>query len=187
MASGLHRAITDGMPTPAAAQCRRKFLRYFPHGFADETYLDWERSYKAAASRAWALALSPTQFSRMLKTGQFREIAAEAIRIESRTNLLFSFEKMALRDATRSPAGARQFAEGLFDFRHGTGTLADRFTGWTAVVARGGAESTASNSQGKRTRNDVPRWRPALSATMEPPCRSMIWRATASPIPKLPR
>ena len=123
------------MLTPAAAQCRRKFLRHFPNGFADETYLDWERSYKAAASRAWALALSPTQFSRMLKTRQFGEIAATAIRIESRTNLLFSFEKMALRDATRSPAGARQFAEGLFDFLHGTGTLADRFTGWTAVVA----------------------------------------------------
>ena len=24
-----------------ALKCRRKFLRHFPGGFADETYLDW--------------------------------------------------------------------------------------------------------------------------------------------------
>jgi hypothetical protein len=35
------------------------------------------------------------------------------VAIESRTNLLFSFEKMALRDAVRTGAGARLFAEGL--------------------------------------------------------------------------
>ncbi len=33
-----------------------------------------------------------------------------AVRIESRTNLLFSFEKMALRDAVKSKTGARGFA-----------------------------------------------------------------------------
>src|SRR5688572_9321837 len=27
--------------------CRRRFLRFFPDGFADETYLAWERDYKA--------------------------------------------------------------------------------------------------------------------------------------------
>ena len=27
-------------------RCRRKFLRFFPGGFRDETYLDWERTYK---------------------------------------------------------------------------------------------------------------------------------------------
>ena len=42
------------------------------------------------------------------------EIAAEAIRIESRTNLLFSFEKMALRDAVRSIQGAKAFSLALY-------------------------------------------------------------------------
>lgn len=37
-------------------------------------------------------------------------LLAAAVAIESRTNLLFSFEKMALRDAVRSPAGARVLA-----------------------------------------------------------------------------
>jgi hypothetical protein len=35
-----------------------------------------------------------------------RNLAAGAVRIESRTNLLFSFEKMALRDAVIPHAGS---------------------------------------------------------------------------------
>jgi len=35
--------------------------------------------------------------------------------------LLFSFEKMALRDAVKSPAGAGAFARGLYDLLHGAG------------------------------------------------------------------
>jgi hypothetical protein len=32
--------------TNGALRCRKKFLRFFPEGFRDATYLDWERSYK---------------------------------------------------------------------------------------------------------------------------------------------
>lgn len=32
-----------------ALRCRRKFLRFFPAGFRDETYIDWERGYKWTA------------------------------------------------------------------------------------------------------------------------------------------
>jgi hypothetical protein len=38
--------------------------------------------------------------------------------VESRTNLLFSFEKMALRDAVRTEDGARIFAGALQDWLH---------------------------------------------------------------------
>src|SRR5687768_1726670 len=96
----------------AAQRCRRKFLRFFPGGFQDETYLDWERNYKATAHDRWQEVLERSQFHALLRRKQFEEIAAHAVRIESRTNLLFSFEKMALRDAVKSAAGARQFAEG---------------------------------------------------------------------------
>lgn len=37
------------MPSKAPTsviRCRTKFLRHFPKGFRDETYLDWERTYK---------------------------------------------------------------------------------------------------------------------------------------------
>lgn len=41
---------------------------------------------------------------------------------------------MALRDAVRTRAGARDFAEGLFDFLHGSGSAERRFERWCGVV-----------------------------------------------------
>ena len=57
------------------------------------------------------------------------------MRIESRTNLLFSFEKMALRDAIRFRSGARIFAEGLYDFLWGRGSDETRFERWCEAVS----------------------------------------------------
>ena len=118
-----------------AAQCRRKFLRFFPDGFVDETYLDWERGYKEKAHQQWEAFLGKKSFSLLLRANKFTEIAQHAVRVESRTNLLFSFEKMALRDALRWPAGARQFAIGLYDFLHGDGEPEARFDRWCETVA----------------------------------------------------
>ena len=119
-----------------ALRARRKFLRHFPGGFRDETYLDWERGYKWDAHRRWEAALTEPAFERLIEAGKFEEIAATAIRIESRTNLLFSFEKMALRDAVRPPAGARAFALALFDLLHGAEPMEARFSNWIEAVGR---------------------------------------------------
>jgi hypothetical protein len=116
-------------------RCRRKFLHYFPDGFADETYLDWERGYKQEAHERWREELAPREYRRLLRAGRYGEIAERAVRIESRTNLLFSFEKMALRDAIRSPAGAERFARGLDDYVHGRAALETRFGRWVEAVA----------------------------------------------------
>ena len=105
---------------PPALRCRKKFLGVFPGGFRDGTYLDWERNYKIAAHERWTELLPAREFRRLLQAGAFDEIARRAVTIESRTNLLFSFEKMALRDAVRPPEGARAFATGLFEFLHGS-------------------------------------------------------------------
>lgn len=117
-------------------KCRRKFLRFFPGGFDDETYIDWERGYKWTAHEQWSEQLSRAEFGRLMKAGDFKELAMRAVRIESRTNLLFSFEKMALRDAIKSEAGARSFAAGLYDFLHGPGSMQNRFERWVATVER---------------------------------------------------
>lgn len=125
-----------GSALPAAAlRCRKKFLRFFPGGFGDETYVDWERGYKWTAHERWLEALGASSFRDRLRRGEFAEIARDAVTIESRTNLLFSFEKMALRDAVRSPAGARAFAEGLYEFLHGRAGDQRRFEQWCEVVA----------------------------------------------------
>jgi hypothetical protein len=121
---------------PPALRSRRKFLRTFPDGFRDETYLDWERNYKAEAHARWVELLGPEAYRALLRAGRHSEVAANAVRIESRTNLLFSFEKMALRDAVRTPRGARIFAEGLDEFLHGTGggSPRARFERWCDAV-----------------------------------------------------
>jgi hypothetical protein len=122
------------LPAPAR-RCRRKFLLFFPGGFDDETYTDSERSYKWNAHLQWTQDLNRLEFRSLLNAGEFQEIALRAVRIESRTNLLFSFEKMALRDAVKSRAGAQLFAEGLYNLLYGRGLLPGRFGKWCEAIA----------------------------------------------------
>lgn len=119
-----------------AARCRRKFLRYFPAGFRDVTYLEWERDYKWETHLRWQGVLGEAEYRRLLDAGQHGEAAARAIRVEqqARHSMIFSFEKMALRDAVKSAAGAESFAAGLYDFLHGSASLEQRFANWVEVV-----------------------------------------------------
>jgi hypothetical protein len=120
-----------------AERCRRKFLRFFPKGFRDETYLAWERDYKWETHQRWEEALNLNEFRRLLEKREYAEIAARAIRTEqrSRHSMIFSFEKMALRDAVKSVAGARAFATGLYEFLHGRGSDKTRFVAWCETIA----------------------------------------------------
>jgi hypothetical protein len=118
-----------------AARSRRKFELYYPGGFDDETYQVAERSYKERAHLEWQAELAPAAFRKLIARGEFRQIADIAVRIESRTNLLFSFEKMALRDAVKTPAGARLFATELYAFLYGHGSPQRRFNDWIEALA----------------------------------------------------
>jgi hypothetical protein len=132
------KSKTASSSDPAgASRCRRRFLRFFPEGFRDETYLDWEREYKWATHRRWEQALHREEIRRLLRGGEFAEVAARAVRVEqsSRYSMLFSFEKMALRDAVKSEEGARLFATGLYDFLHGPASVERRFEHWVEGVA----------------------------------------------------
>jgi hypothetical protein len=120
---------------PGARSARRKFLHCFPEGFTDETYLAWERNYKWEAHRRWTHDLNQREMERLLAQRAYSELARRAIQIESRTNLLFSFEKMALRDAVRTPAGARRFATGLRDFLFERESAALKFNRWCEAIA----------------------------------------------------
>jgi len=118
-------------------RARRKFLRYFPGAFRDQTYLEWERDYKCETHQRWEEALSRDKFRRLLAKRAYAEVAARAVRTEqrSRHSMIFSFEKMALRDAVKSAAGAARFAQGVYDFLHGRGDAERRFERWCAVVS----------------------------------------------------
>ena len=135
LSSPLTGARANGVCYLGAARARRKFELYYPDGFQDETYLIAERAYKERAHMEWQAELGPGEFRKLLARGEFRQIADAAIRIESRTNLLFSFEKMALRDALRTPAGARLFAHELYAFLYGRGSPQRKFEDWVQAVA----------------------------------------------------
>jgi hypothetical protein len=121
--------------SPGALRCRRKFLRFFAGGFHDPAYIEWERGYKQLAHEQFLDQLGPSEFRSLMRARDFGEVALRAVRIEARTNLLFSFEKMALRDAVRSPAGAKMFAEGLNQYLYGPRVpLQRQFERWCAVV-----------------------------------------------------
>src|SRR4051794_15042003 len=95
-----------------------------------------ERLYKWDAHQRWNAALGRTQLRALLDAGEFEEIATTAVGIESRTNLLFSFEKMAIRDAVKSRHGAETFSNGLFDWLYGHGTEKAKFERWCDVVVQ---------------------------------------------------
>lgn len=118
-----------------ARRCRAKFREYFPDGFRDENYRNSERGYKWNAHMRWDEVLGKEAFRTLVKASDYSAIAAHAVAIESRTNLLFSFEKMALRDAVKSPEGAHGFADGLFKFLHGGGETKAGFDAWCNVLA----------------------------------------------------
>ena len=121
---------------PGAERCRRKFLKNFPGGFRDATYLEWERDYKVEAHERWESALPEERLRELLREGRHEDIATTAVRIEQQTrhSMLFSFEKMALRDAVRTRPAAKIFAEGLYQYLHGEGELADRFERWVSAI-----------------------------------------------------
>jgi hypothetical protein len=136
-----HRTPRGAENRPArptgALRCRRKFLRFFPEGYRDDMYADWERDYKWETHRRWQAELGQGEFRRLLRERAFADIAARAVRVEQRSehSMIFSFEKMALRDAIRSPDGARAFAEGLYEFLHGRAGPQRRFERWVEAVA----------------------------------------------------
>ena len=138
--SALHTRSTKiqrGRSISGPDRCRRKFVRIFPQGFRDDGYIELERDYKWETHERWEEALGRMEFRRLLREGEFAEVAARAVRVEqrSRHSMIFSFEKMALRDAVKTKGGARRFAEGLHDFLHGAGSMQSRFERWVDAVA----------------------------------------------------
>ncbi|MEP6792511.1 MAG: hypothetical protein ABI907_14150, partial [Ramlibacter sp.] len=82
-----------------AARARRKFEVYYPGGFDDPVYQVAERSVKERAHLEWDTELSPLAWRRMLARREYSRIVEVVLRVEQRSSLLFSFEKMALHDA----------------------------------------------------------------------------------------
>jgi len=119
----------------ARKKCLRKFLYYFPKGYKGQKFQDWERDYKWKAHETWEQQLTKPVFKQLMNEKSYAEIAKRVLAIESRTNLLFSFEKMALRDAVRAPEDAETFAKGLYTWIYGAGSMEVKFKSYRDMLA----------------------------------------------------
>ena len=119
----------------ARNKAREKFLKFFPGGFDDEKYISWERGYKWNAHLLWKKLLNKKQFSALLKQNEYNEIAKIALYIEGKTNLLFSFEKMAIRDALKTLSATKKFSEGLYNLLYGKGEKSARFNDFIQIIS----------------------------------------------------
>jgi hypothetical protein len=132
MVTGTHKQLNQR----ALAKHKKRFLRFFPDAFRDERYIDWERTYKWEAHKHFQRLLNQDEFEALLRDRDYSQIAARALQVESRCNFLFSFEKMALRDALKSSDGARTFAEGLHELLYGRENRKSRFVQWIVAVSQ---------------------------------------------------
>jgi len=126
--------MKDDVTAKARVTCKKKFLYYFPKGFSDVKYYSWERGYKWEAHLAWERDLNKEEYLKLLSKKEYTEIALRAVRLETKTNLLFSFEKMALRDAVKSLEGAKAFSEGLYEYVYGKNSFQKRFVNFSEAL-----------------------------------------------------
>lgn len=118
----------------ARKKCKRKFLYYFPKGYQGEKFMQWERKYKLDAHQRFQNLYNKASYQELLKQEEYEKIAFGIANIESKTNLLFSFEKMALRDAIKSYEGAKAFSTGLYHYLYDEEILEQRFQKFIAVI-----------------------------------------------------
>jgi hypothetical protein len=115
------------------------FLRHFPGGFEDATYLAKERNYKVAAGELlWAL-LNKQEFRALLKGDAFEEITRRALQVVNKTNLIYPNEKMGLKDGLAAPESKELFSRRLFGLLHGEASPRERFEGFADCLGKLGA------------------------------------------------
>ena len=120
----------------ALAEGKRRFREIFPRGFRDATYIEWERNYKWEAHERWKATLGARELARLVDEEQWPEIAGRVLRAYQGLNLLALYEQMALRDALRDPAGARDFGPALLRYLHGGGDFGARLEVFTEELDR---------------------------------------------------
>jgi hypothetical protein len=59
--------LREPLANDGPKRCRNKFLRYFPQGFADQKYIDWERGYKWTAHQRWQEILSQEEHRALIQ------------------------------------------------------------------------------------------------------------------------
>jgi hypothetical protein len=84
---------------------------------------------------AWEKKLNQEEITSLLQKKEYAEIVKRVVGLESKTNLLFSFEKMALRDAVKTNESAKLFSEGLFEYIYGKQSKRESFENFRDMLS----------------------------------------------------
>ena len=122
-------------------ECVGRFHKLFPDGFYDATYLSEdpkvsERRYKVAASELAKSLLNEEAWSELANRGDFAEVCRRLAKVESKTNLLHSFEKIKWHAALKDEALQPQLSNALFRDLYGARSREVRFTELARVLGQ---------------------------------------------------
>lgn len=112
----------------------RRFLKIFPEGFYGEKYEASERRHKLKAHQLAQELLADGVFATLLQAEQYEDICQRAMRIVNATNLVFSHEKMALKNGINGDEAQKYFAYSLYDLLHGQSEFEERFNQFVGVL-----------------------------------------------------
>ena len=117
------------------------FLQEFPGGFEGERLRFHERDHKRRIHAEALEQLGAGVFKELLAAGNHAEICTRAQRLtgSQQNAMIFSHEKMALRNGLQTPEAQKLFAERLLDVLHGEGDFGSRFDAWAACLEQIGA------------------------------------------------
>ncbi len=127
-------SIAKKIKYQSLGDCVNKFLSRFPQGFQGDDYCSTERDYKVEAHKMACEILSKSALDSSLARSDHGEIAKAAMRVSSKTNLIYPNERMALRDGLKDAEGAREFAVTLRALLYGEEEVEHRFMNFAGAL-----------------------------------------------------
>ena len=124
----------SGLKYQSLPQSVQNFLKEYPDGFYGERYLSEERKYKIDAHELAKDILGEGKLTRLLTENQHVEVCRRALRVSNATNLIFTNEKIALRNGLKPVANQQAFANALFDLLYGEDDQRPRFARYADVL-----------------------------------------------------
>jgi hypothetical protein len=120
--------------------CVHHFLSLFPKGFDDPHYASndpktGERHYKVLASNSAKELLDQSTWNELAAQGKYGEICQRLAKVESKTNLLHSFEKIKWHAALKNSTLQEPLCNALYDDLYGLGDRESRFHRLTDVLS----------------------------------------------------
>jgi hypothetical protein len=138
LSPGVLDGTAEYLPLPGRI---KYFQKLFPDGFYDPAYLTedpkkGERHYKVVARDLATSLLNESVWSELASAGHYAEICQRLAKVESKTNLLHSMEKIKWQAALKDALFQKPLSDALFNDLYGSGTRMSRFDELSRVLSQ---------------------------------------------------